>query len=277
MDRMVLWFCGKAVALVAVAPPSRPDWGSKAGNFCHFFKPSGLSAGCLGYISSLLPHFLAQMFRMAEGHFLSIAEQVAAHLRGELLRGRWRGTIPGLRPLSVELEVNSKTVEVALRLLEKEGLLVGQGARRQRRIVLPSGATAVRALRVGILLGENGDRQLDYILDLRHRLVEAGHFPFFAPKSLIDLKMGVPRIARMVRKTEADAWVVIAGSREVLEWFSAQPQPAIGLFGRGARVDLAMAASDMRPAFAAVGRRLAELGHRRWHRHVRPGRPGPVD
>jgi DNA-binding transcriptional regulator YhcF (GntR family) len=66
--------------------------------------------------------------------FLTITEQVAEHLRGELHRGRWTETIPGLQKLAEELEVNSKTIEYALNLLEAEGLLVGQGAGRKRRI-----------------------------------------------------------------------------------------------------------------------------------------------
>jgi hypothetical protein len=39
-----------------------------------------------------------------------------------------------LQKLAEELEVNSKTIEYALNLLEAEGLLVGQGAGRKRRI-----------------------------------------------------------------------------------------------------------------------------------------------
>jgi hypothetical protein len=37
---------------------------------------------------------------------LSAAEQVAGHLRQALLRGELSGTIPGVRPLAVELGVN---------------------------------------------------------------------------------------------------------------------------------------------------------------------------
>jgi hypothetical protein len=44
----------------------------------------------------------------------------------------------------------------------------------------------------------------------------AGHSVFFADKCLQELRMEVVRVARLVRRTEADAWVVCAGSREVL-------------------------------------------------------------
>lgn len=64
---------------------------------------------------------------MSTIRFLSITEQVAVHLRGELLRGRWSGVMPGKHHLAEELGVNNKTVESALRQLEAEGLLVAQG------------------------------------------------------------------------------------------------------------------------------------------------------
>ena len=63
--------------------------------------------------------------------FQTIAEQVATHLRGEVLRGVWSGEMPGVNRLAPKLGIDDKTVEVALRQLEKEGLLVGQGRGRR--------------------------------------------------------------------------------------------------------------------------------------------------
>jgi len=51
---------------------------------------------------------------------LSAAEQVAKHLRAELLRGSLSGTMPGVYPmaaeLGAELAVNHKTVDAACQL-----------------------------------------------------------------------------------------------------------------------------------------------------------------
>ena len=58
---------------------------------------------------------------MGELRFLSKIEQVAAHLRAELAGGRWEEAMPGRLELAAELGINAKTVEDALRLLEKEG------------------------------------------------------------------------------------------------------------------------------------------------------------
>jgi DNA-binding GntR family transcriptional regulator len=58
---------------------------------------------------------------------LSVSAQAAAHLRAEIERGHWMGKLPGVHQLAAELGVNRKTVEAALRQLEHEGLLQGQG------------------------------------------------------------------------------------------------------------------------------------------------------
>ena len=67
----------------------------------------------------------------------SHSKQVAAHLRGEILKGRWSGAMPGILALGRDLRVNHNTIDAALRLLEGEGLLVAQGKGRSRRIALP--------------------------------------------------------------------------------------------------------------------------------------------
>jgi hypothetical protein len=205
---------------------------------------------------------MGQGGRVPEFTILTPSAQVAAHLRGELLRGRWSGAMPGVPALAAELGVDPKTAGLALHLLEEEGLLVGQGPGRARRIELPK-CLAAPALRVGILLYEDLDRRLDYMVDLRHRLAEAGHVAFFASRTLLELGMDVKRIQRLVAASEADAWVVISAPRAVLEWFSTQPVPALALFGRRGGVSIAAAGPDLVPAMRAAVQRLAALGHRR--------------
>ncbi len=189
--------------------------------------------------------------------------QCADYLREELRRGTWIGTMPGAPLLAAELGIDRKTVEAALRQLENENLLLPQGAGRPRRIRLPDGTKAVRKMRVAILLCEESDRKRDYMVRLQHLLTEQGHAAFFAKTTLLKLGMDVRRMARLVDKTAADAWVVCAGSREVLEWFSAQSTPALALFGRVRHVRIACAATDKAPAYAAATRTLIRLGHRR--------------
>jgi DNA-binding LacI/PurR family transcriptional regulator len=199
---------------------------------------------------------------MANRAFSTFTDQVAERLRQGISEGRWRGTLPGSKQLATELGCSPWTVEEAVRRLTKEGLLVSPGAGHRRRIRLTKNL-APPSLRVGILLYERIDEKLDYIVDLQHRLLEAGHVPTIPSKTLLDLKMNVDRISRLVRSTEADAWVIQAGSSEVLEWFAGQPAPAFALAGRRRGVDIAGTGPDKIPAGQTAVRRLVELGHRR--------------
>jgi DNA-binding transcriptional regulator YhcF (GntR family) len=194
---------------------------------------------------------------------MTAAEQVAGYLRQALGRGEWGGRIPGGNQLAGLLGVGRNTVEAALQLLENEGVLVAQGAGKRRRVVLAEEEKNAPTLRVAILPSVAEDRRLDYIVELRHELVEAGHVAFFPEKSLFELGMDVNRIARMVERTEADAWVVVGGSREVLEWFIGQGIPVFALFGRRRDLAIAGVGPDKVRAYREVVRHLAALGHRR--------------
>jgi DNA-binding LacI/PurR family transcriptional regulator len=118
-------------------------------------------------------------------------------------------------------------------------------------------------LRVQILLYEEEDAEKFYIVDLQHQLLQVGHIAGFAPKSMRELGMDTKRIIRFVEKTEADAWVVFSGSRELLEWFSQQRKPALALAGRRREIPIASSGPDKAPAMRAALRRLVSLGHRR--------------
>ena len=200
---------------------------------------------------------------------LSAVEQAAEHLRRELLRGGLGGTMPGVNTLVAELGVNHKTVKAALRMLEDEGLLVNQGRGVQRRIVLPEDH-ARSALRVGLLVFDSpapssypASWGADYMIELRHLLEGAGHHTFFSDKTLEGLGMDVERVARFVKKTRADAWIVSAASREVLEWFSVYEKPAFALFGRRSTLPIAGVGPDRVKVGRLLIRRLVALGHRR--------------
>ena len=213
-------------------------------------------------------------------HPLSTTEQLAAHLREEVLQGRVGGLMPGVHQLAETLGVGSKTVIAAVKQLEREGMLQGQGPRR-RRITVPTGGVAGRRLRVAIL-GYNPPEMIErYISDLRHLMESAGHEAFIAASTLLELKQDVRRVARMVVKTGADAWVVCAGSREVLDWFAAQPVPAFALFGRRQGLPIAGCGPDHLAAQLVAVRRLLNLGHRRIvmlvRQERREGGPGFIE
>ncbi|MBT8044248.1 MAG: GntR family transcriptional regulator, partial [Verrucomicrobiae bacterium] len=193
---------------------------------------------------------------------LTYPEQVAAHLRKEIFKGRWSGELPGADRLGGELNVNHTTIGSAILILEKEGLLINRGAGRKRQIKLPENYEPP-VMKVGLFLYEKVDDRLDYIIDLKNGLQERGHTIAIPSKGLRDLNMDLKRITRLALKADADAWIIQAGSKNVLEWFAAQATPAFALAGRRRGVEIAGTGPDKVPAVQDSVRRLVELGHRR--------------
>jgi DNA-binding LacI/PurR family transcriptional regulator/predicted transcriptional regulator len=209
---------------------------------------------------------------------LSPAMQMAEHLKSEILRGRWRKEMPGVIRLSAELGVNRTTVEAGLRLLENQGLLVPRGPGKQRQIVLSENFPEP-GIRVTILPYQQNDTTDQLIVGLRHELDNSGFSARFAPKSLADLGMRPAAVAKLIEKTDSDAWIVFSGSREVLECFEASGVPTFAMFGQRSGLDIAGAGPDKVPALRIAVRRLLELGHRRISlivgRELREPNPGP--
>ena len=200
---------------------------------------------------------------MSSLNFSSITSQVAEHLRLEIANGRWKEVMPGRNSLAEELSVSPKTVECALSLLENEGILIGQGAGKRRRIAEQPKGGSTCSMRIAILDYEAAARKEDTMVDLIHRLEKAGHQAFYTTKSLLDLKMDPKRVAREVKQTSADAWIVCAASREILSWFADQEMPVMALFGRRRELPIAGVGPDHISALRDAARRLIELGHKR--------------
>ena len=195
-------------------------------------------------------------------NFLTLSDQVTEHLRSEILRGRWSGTLPGKHQLAAELGVNNKTVEGALRQLEQNGLLLPQGAGR-KRLINTRRNSASRTLRIALLLNDSLDEKNKLVQEVRHALDKAGHTVISLPDSLATLRFDPKFVATLVRKTKADAWVIVAGSRSVLEWFASQQLPAFALFGNRAGIRIPSVSPNKPPAIAEATRHLISLGHRR--------------
>ncbi len=199
---------------------------------------------------------------MSSLRILSAVEQVAAYFKEGMLAGRWSGSLPGVDALAVELGVSRKTVDAALSQLEKEGWLVSQGPRRRRRIE-PQGDIHPPALRLAILADETATRRPRYIVEAMHELIKAGHIASFAPGNMAELGKDPKRIAKMVDKTAVDAWVVMSGPRDVLEWFCEQEKPTLAVFGRRQGLPIAGVGPDRVAAYTEAVRSLIGLGHRR--------------
>lgn len=196
--------------------------------------------------------------------FLSIADQVAAHLQAEIHRGRWTHSLPGKHRLANELGVNNKTVEAALQQLEAAGVLVSRGSGRTRLIHESVRATGTR-LRIMFLTNESPKHDPKYplVIEVHNALTEAGHTLEYTQRSMTDLGFDEKRVASLVRRTPADAWIIGSGSRNILEWFSTQPLSALALFGHRHGVPIASVGPDKASSYAEATETLLRLGHRR--------------
>ena len=63
------------------------------------------------------------------------------------------------------------------------------------------------------------------MIQLLNALKEAGHNPVIPEQNLENLSMKPKRVARLVRSVDADAWVVVSGSQEVLAGMPFAPIP----------------------------------------------------
>lgn len=210
----------------------------------------------------------------------SLPELTAAHLREGLRKGRWNGYLPGVARLAMELNVAPATIRTAVKLLEMEGLLSARGRGRSRVIATDIPGVLATPLRVAILRHDarpTDNAQTSAVLIEIIRLLEAaGHTAFFCKESQIELRHDVRRIARTLEKNPADAWVVEAGSRELLEWCAKQDSPCLALYGRTGGLELAHTGPDKVPACREAIRHLLELGHRRIVLIVRAQRRVPA-
>lgn len=194
---------------------------------------------------------------------LTYPEQVAAYLRSEIYKGVWTGVLPGENHLAIHLNVNHTTIGAAIQILENEGLLINRGVGRKRQIMLPDENIEPPLLKLGLFLYEKNEDQVGYIIDLKNKLQESGHSIMVPSKGLRDLKMDIGQITQLVKNTKADAWVIQAGSKEVLSWFAGQPIPGFALGGRRRGLRMAGTGPDKVAAIQTTVRRLAELGHER--------------
>jgi DNA-binding LacI/PurR family transcriptional regulator len=230
------------------------------GRFHYLFLDSGGIPQGFSHLL-LLPDWF-QISLMKPFHAKSTVEQLAAHLREEILNGGLGGGMPGVGKLVRQLGVGTQTVVAALEVLKQEGLLEGNGERRRCRIVAADSGKRT-GLRIRLLLYEESDAHDEHTLELQRRLEARGHQVEVTGKTLTELRFDVSRVARLVEKTGGDAWVVRAGSRSVLEWFAARPMPAFAMFGRQTNLPMASLATLKSPAVAEALQRLVSLGHHR--------------
>lgn len=170
--------------------------------------------------------------------------------------------MPGEGWLASELAVGRDTIKAAIQQLEKQGLLESQGVGKRRRIVLPK-KSASPTLHVKIICYEMYDEGTEHMIQLCHKLEQLGHAVSFAPSTMTKLKHDPERVAKMIKANPADAWILVAAGKPVLDWFCESDIPAFALFGRMTGLPIAGAGPSKETALREAVNRLLDLGHRK--------------
>jgi DNA-binding LacI/PurR family transcriptional regulator len=200
---------------------------------------------------------------MARIKTATITEQIATHLREAIQTGHWVDKMPGRDALAADLGVSPRSTQKALKILEREGLLVPQGQGRNYKIQLPEEGLEVRPMRVAMLVFKQADKNDAFIIELRHQLDDAGHITIFPYEGSQDLGMDVKRVERLVLKTRADVWLVFSASRRILQWFVDHNIKVFALAGRRFNVPIAGTGPNKVPLYNEVTQKLISLGHQR--------------
>lgn len=199
---------------------------------------------------------------------VSLVKQTADILRREIARGRWRDCLPGQRPLGEALQVSRSTLEQALAILRRQGVIAVAHGKRTRVLARPKRRARGGAARLVVALtGEPvyALRQSTFycLMQLQRHLEDAG----LSLRVHYDRRTVVTgesrRLEGFLRETPAAAWVLFSMGRPVQQWFMDRGLPALldGFAYEGIRLpslDLAYEAI----ARHAAGRFLA-AGHRR--------------
>lgn len=193
---------------------------------------------------------------------LSTSEQLAEYLRQRIHNGTMSGAFPGINQLVCSLGVNSVAVTKAVRQLERDGLVVYQGDRKRRRIADDAQSRST-FLKLGVLYYDASNALRHDWLNIKQELLGAGHAVVSAPKTMVEMGMDAERTARMIKPIEVDAWVIYAGSRQILEWFERQEKPVFALHGRHNSVDIASISVKKAQVISSLVDKLVTLGHSR--------------
>lgn len=171
--------------------------------------------------------------------------------------------MPGVLALENELCLNRNLLGQALQMLEDESILVSQGRGRPRKIVIPK-SHRLDTLRIGILRhGEQDVHRFHPLAETKYLLEAAGHSVSIAQGNLATMNMNPKRVAQVISKHDVDAWVVVSGSKSLLEWFAGQSFPALAFFGNFSGVRIASVIPAVQAQYQVLLRKLLELGHRK--------------
>lgn len=209
---------------------------------------------------------------------LSVIEQSAAHIRNSINSGVWAGKLPGVVRLAEELGVSKLTMRAAIRILEDEGL-VELSENGYSRYAKPK-TVEVRKERVGIMMAEALSTETatiqKLVYEIMQQLESSGFEPFVYQEDLLSMRHDIKRLETVITGSPADIHIVVAGSFEVLEWFSKQDKPCLALFGRASSLPISFVGIDKLEVTEEALKYLIKAGHKRIVKLTRSERRSPT-
>ena len=164
--------------------------------------------------------------------YLTLAAQVAKHIRAGIACSIWSEWLPGERALVKELHASRKTIRKALGMLALEGLLQakhGRGHRIVRSIVARNRAALLGERAVSIVLPEPLETLRPFtalwVNELRSALGGQGcRLRLHAGKKFYSRNPSAA-LGALVAQTPSDAWLLTHSNVEMQRWFSERALP----------------------------------------------------
>lgn len=151
-----------------------------------------------------------------------------------LASGEWPKLLPGERRLAETLQVGRDTIRLAIRQLEREGILAPAGAGSRRRVV-DAATTAVRAGTKALKIGLLAHRRLEQLpqpmlleIDrIRDALADKGGSLEVMAPGWYEQKNPAKRLEALVEEEPCSAWILLRSSAAVQAWFMKSGLPAL--------------------------------------------------
>jgi DNA-binding LacI/PurR family transcriptional regulator len=198
----------------------------------------------------------------------NLVAETARTLKEWIGSGVLRETLPGELRLKERLKVSRDTLRLALRILEREGL-VSEGTQGRQRHVQSKPAPSRRN-------GSTRDQPvcflspypvLDRILlveleELQRRLAEQRREMRFLSPKLFHLKNPEPHLRRLISENSAAAWILHQVGGRMQRWFEQHDLPAFVYGTPFPGVKLPYVVNDWESAAFHAGWQLMRHGHR---------------
>jgi len=196
----------------------------------------------------------------------SIINRVASVLESAILREEWRQKLPGERRLCAQLHVSRTSLERALNIIERRGLIRSQPRVGHLIRKVHTQATRQNLTTIHILLRTPYENLSDWE-QLQYKKVEqilsrAGFWLQFHAIALMQGKSLPKRLADLVKNEPAACWVLSSVSRQTQQWFSDHGIPTLVTGHCYPNIQLPSIDVDRKAICRHAVTMLLRLGHR---------------